>query len=423
MKKILAVSLVAMMAVSTARADIASTAYVTGAVGAEKTLRENADTAIKNSIGTVSASNMGTTATTVVAAIKEHSDAISDINDELDTMATSETVQGIRSDLTTLQGTVSANETDIEKKVSDLTTVVNGKQATLTTNQLAAVDSGVTTATVSQVATNKSDIAGIKSSAYANSGITSAKVSTYDGYASQISAKEALANKLETEEEVTVDETNQDTLYPTIGRVMKEIDATVTQVNNSVSAINSGLSNLITTVNNNETDIEAKVATKVTANTAITGATKAKITYDSKGLVTGGADLAASDIPTLTTAKISGLDTALAAKEVTSNKVTTLSSTSTNTQYPSAKVVYDELAKKQATLTAEQLSAANSGITSAKVSTYDTAATNASTAKGVTDLISAGTTGSDGTYVLTATVSNNTVTGYKWELIDRAYSN
>ncbi len=93
------------------------------------------------------------------------------------------------------------------------------------------------------------------------------------------------------------------------------------------------------------------VATKVTANAAITGATKAKITYDSKGLVTGGADLAASDIPTLATSKISGLDTALAAKEVTSNKVTTLSSSSTDTQYPSAKVVYTELAKKQNTLT------------------------------------------------------------------------
>jgi hypothetical protein len=36
---------------------------------------------------------------------------------------------------------------------------------------------------------------------------------------------------------------------------------------------------------------------KVTANAAITGSTKTKITYDSKGLVTAGADLATSDIP------------------------------------------------------------------------------------------------------------------------------
>jgi len=48
----------------------------------------------------------------------------------------------------------------------------------------------------------------------------------------------------------------------------------------------------------------AAIALKVTANTAITGATKTKITYDSKGLVTGGADLAEGDIPSLPASKI-----------------------------------------------------------------------------------------------------------------------
>jgi hypothetical protein len=43
---------------------------------------------------------------------------------------------------------------------------------------------------------------------------------------------------------------------------------------------------------------------KVTANTAITAGTKAKITYDAKGLVTGGADLLPADIPVLDAAKI-----------------------------------------------------------------------------------------------------------------------
>ena len=42
----------------------------------------------------------------------------------------------------------------------------------------------------------------------------------------------------------------------------------------------------------------------VESNTAITGATKCKITYDSKGLVTAGANLAASDIPNLAASKI-----------------------------------------------------------------------------------------------------------------------
>lgn len=46
---------------------------------------------------------------------------------------------------------------------------------------------------------------------------------------------------------------------------------------------------------------------KVTANAAITGASKCKITYDSKGLVTAGADLSASDIPSITLSKISDI--------------------------------------------------------------------------------------------------------------------
>lgn len=44
-----------------------------------------------------------------------------------------------------------------------------------------------------------------------------------------------------------------------------------------------------------------------TFNQAITPGTKAKITYDANGLVTGGADLIESDIPELNISKISGL--------------------------------------------------------------------------------------------------------------------
>ena len=145
--------------------------------------------------------------------------------------------------------------------------------------------------------------------------------------------------------------------------------------------------------------------------------------------------------------------------ENTANKVTAISSTSTDTQYPSAKAVYSELAKKQnnitidsalsatstnpvqnkvvndalagkqATLTTAQLNAANSGITAAKVTAYDgydakitTAQNTANTAKTTAEAAiaapAAATTSSDGVYTLTMKVVGDTKT-YAWEKIGR----
>ena len=67
----------------------------------------------------------------------------------------------------------------------------------------------------------------------------------------------------------------------------------------------------ITGTLSSQTDLQNALDNKVTKNTNITGATKCKITYDSKGLVTAGADLAASDIPDLsaTYATLTGTQT------------------------------------------------------------------------------------------------------------------
>lgn len=59
---------------------------------------------------------------------------------------------------------------------------------------------------------------------------------------------------------------------------------------------------------------QAQINNRVVSNSAITAGTHTKITYDAKGLVTGGADLSESDIPSLTIAKITGLQTALDGK-------------------------------------------------------------------------------------------------------------
>jgi len=53
--------------------------------------------------------------------------------------------------------------------------------------------------------------------------------------------------------------------------------------------------------------LEYKADNAVVKNANITGATKCKITYDEKGLVTAGDDLAASDIPNLDSAKVTSM--------------------------------------------------------------------------------------------------------------------
>lgn len=55
------------------------------------------------------------------------------------------------------------------------------------------------------------------------------------------------------------------------------------------------------------TDLVTDLGNKVVKNESITPATKAKITYDAKGLVTAGADLIADDIPELAQSKITNL--------------------------------------------------------------------------------------------------------------------
>ena len=124
----------------------------------------------------------------------------------------------------------------------ELTSGLAGKQATLSAAQLNAV----------------------------NSGITSAKVTTYDGYNAKITAAQTAAD-----------------------------DAA---------------------------DVAAAAQTaangKVTANAAITAGTATKITYDAKGLVTGGASLTASDIPTIPSTKVSGLGTLATKSAVTSAEIT-----------------------------------------------------------------------------------------------------
>jgi hypothetical protein len=78
-------------------------------------------------------------------------------------------------------------------------------------------------------------------------------------------------------------------------------------------------------LNGVSSSIQTQLNGKVAKNTDITGATKCKITYDSKGLVTAGANLSASDIPSLAASKItSGTFAVERIPSLASNKITAM---------------------------------------------------------------------------------------------------
>lgn len=91
----------------------------------------------------------------------------------------------------------------------------------------------------------------------------------------------------------------------------------------------------------NQTDLQTALDGKVDENTAITGATKTKITYDAKGLVTAGADATTADIADSTNKRY-----------VTDAQLTVIGNTSgTNTGDNAVNSLYSGLAtSKQDTL-------------------------------------------------------------------------
>lgn len=86
--------------------------------------------------------------------------------------------------------------------------------------------------------------------------------------------------------------------------------------------------------------------------------------------------------------------------EDASNKVTSISGSSTDTQYPSAKLVYDQLALKQGSLTAgTNINIANDGTISATDTTYNDFVGTDGTSAGTAGLVPAPATADAGTFL------------------------
>ena len=182
--------------------------------------------------------------------------------------------------------------------------------SSFTATQWAAINSGASTTNIGQIATNTNDISSINTTIGGYGDIV-----THDADEFATAAQGALADTaVQPGDLATVatsgdydDLTNKPTI-PTVNNATLTIQKNGTTVNTFTANASSNVTANIT-VPTTAADVGA-----VAANTAITGATKCKITYDSKGLVTAGANLQASDIPSLTLSKIS--DVTASAAEV-----------------------------------------------------------------------------------------------------------
>jgi len=132
----------------------------------------------------------------------------------------------------------------------------------------------------------------------------------------------------------------------------------------------------ITGTLSNQTDLQAALDGKVDENAGITGATKTKITYDAKGLVTAGADATTADVNDssnrryVTDAQLtvigntSGTNTGdqdLSGYELLTNKATDFT-TLNNTLYPTTQAVADAISSATLSASVYMFSKTNSDI-------------------------------------------------------------
>ena len=127
------------------------------------------------------------------------------------------------------------------------------------------------------------------------------------------------------------------------GKLNTAISNEVSRATGAESTLQSNIDKEASARTSADTTLQANIDKKVTANTAITGGTFTKVTVDTKGLVTSGASLSASDIPTIAQSQVSGLTSALNGKQAVSNLVTAWQTTPDNTHYPSEKLVSDSI--------------------------------------------------------------------------------
>ena len=197
--------------------------------------------------------------------------------------------------------------------------------SSFTTSQWAAINSGATTTNIGQITTNQTAIGNLATlTTTAQTDLVSA-INELDS--DKLTANTAITGS--TKCKITYDSKGLVTAGANLSASdipnlslskITDVTATAAEVNvlDGITATTAEL-NYVDGVTSN---IQTQLDNKVTKNNAITGATKCKITYDSKGLVTAGANLSASDIPNLSLSKITDV-TATAAEVNVLDGITT----------------------------------------------------------------------------------------------------
>ena len=371
-KGIFAVSFIAMMVAGGAYANIASQGYVDQQID---TRQVAGDYATNTALGTVrtTATNAQSAATAAQTAADEAADAA-----DAAASAAATAQQTANAKVSTAQGSSAANKAVITNASGNITTgtissamITDGTITNADISASAAIAqskiSGLTTALAGKA--NTADVPTKTSDLTNDSGFITAE-ELPDGYTLPVATADTLGGvksggniTVGSDGAVTVNQAARATTATTAtsatnatndadGNEITETYATKDELTSGLAgkqatlsaaqlnAVNSGITsakvttydgyNAKITAAQNAADDAADAAAaaqtaangKVTANAAITAGTATKITYDAKGLVTGGASLTASDIPTIPSTKVSGLGTLATKSAVTSAEIT-----------------------------------------------------------------------------------------------------
>ena len=437
MKKIFTVSLVAIMAATAANADIASTKYVEDRTGTTANLTTTAKeltgavNELKTKLDTVAGEGEGSVADQIDVAKQELTTEIGKVDDKADAnageistlkstsatktelsdgLALKQDVANLATALTdgmnkeTTYPSVSLMEEQIAKsnnavgdEIADLTQLVNtnetdieGKVSALTTtvaNNKTAADTAIQEA---------KDAAAAASTAAANA-LTNAKAYADEQDATQTTtitnAYKAADTALETSLKAYADAEDKK-IEDQIGTV--EQGKTVVQMITEAKEAASGDAGEVAS------DLEAYISSN---NTAVAAAKKAG--DDAQ------ADLDAYKASNDTAVANAQTNAVASAKTYTDGEIDKV-----ETAYAAADTALETSLKSYAdTAEADAIAAAKTAGDAAYAAKSYEAIVDAD--KAFRESITAGTTGSDGAYALTATVTNGTVSGYKWEQIGR----